>query len=509
MAQRSAEDILNYLDKAEVASVGTSNMGKPRQRMMHFASDERFHIYLSSMKGDPKVIQWSNISETAMLIHQGSTFMEMEECEIIGRAEIVRSNEERERAVHLLQHRSPIVGSFVEQDAVDRLEFIKIVPSVVKYRFVPEILQGEKPTVLDVGQASEAGSDMQDLISRASVWKEALRPLSLTASLVPVLVGAAAAFGLAGLFSWTLFLLTLFAALAVQAGTNMINDYLDAERDAENTGSLRPFTGGSRMIQLGLIQKQDMGFFGVLLTAAAAVVGIGLAAVSGPLLLLLIAYGLTAGFFYTGREGRFSFINASPGLAEFFIATTYGAAMTAGTFYIQTGYFSAEIWLLSIPIAALVTNVLLINQFPDAESDSRTDKRTLVVRIGRRQAKNVVFGLFGLAVVSVLLLPLVTAVPFSFYLVLLAVPFLFQAVRYIRAHYDSSATDLVPGNAHTAIFHLMTGLLAAITLIMPNIGTLISLALFAAAAGFVFWVWRYIERQRKVMADFKKAFSTA
>ncbi|NJP37307.1 1,4-dihydroxy-2-naphthoate octaprenyltransferase [Alkalicoccus luteus] len=508
MAQRSAEDILNYLEKAEVASVGTSNMGKPRQRMMHFASDERFHIYLSSMKGDPKVIQWSNIPETAMLIHQGSSFMEMEECEIIGRAEVVRSNEERQRAVELLQHRSPIVGSFVEQDAVDRLEFIKIVPSVVKYRFVPEILQGEKPTVLDMADDSADGSDKQDLRSRAAVWKEALRPLSLTASLVPVLVGAAAAFGLAEMFSWTLFILTLFAALAVQAGTNMINDYLDAERDADNTGSLRPFTGGSRMIQLGLIQKQDMGFFGIVLTAAAAVAGIGLAVVSGPLLLLLIAYGLLAGFFYTGRQGRFSFINASPGIAEFLIATTYGVAMTAGTFYIQTGFFTAEIWLLSIPVAALVTNVLLINQFPDAESDSRTDKRTLVVRIGRRQAKNVVFGLFTVAVGAVVALPLVTDVPLTFYFVLLAVPFLIQAVRYIGKYYESSATDLIPGNAHTAIFHLMTGLLAAITLIMPSIGTFITLILFAAAGGFVLWVWRYIERQRKVMAGFKKAFST-
>ena len=65
MAQRSKKEVLDYLERAEVAAVGTSNMGTPRQRMMHFGSDDDFNIYVSSMKGDPKVIQWSNIPETA------------------------------------------------------------------------------------------------------------------------------------------------------------------------------------------------------------------------------------------------------------------------------------------------------------------------------------------------------------------------------------------------------------------------------------------------------------
>ncbi|HRQ50651.1 MAG TPA: hypothetical protein PLR74_08965, partial [Agriterribacter sp.] len=75
MAQRSKKEVLDYLERAEVAAVGTSNMGTPRQRMMHFGADEDFNIYVSSMKGDPKVLQWSNIPETALLIHRGPTFL--------------------------------------------------------------------------------------------------------------------------------------------------------------------------------------------------------------------------------------------------------------------------------------------------------------------------------------------------------------------------------------------------------------------------------------------------
>ncbi len=74
MAERSKQEVLDYLSRAEVAAVGTSDMGTPRQRMMHFGADDDFNIYVSSMKGDPKVIQWSNIPETALLIHQGIPF---------------------------------------------------------------------------------------------------------------------------------------------------------------------------------------------------------------------------------------------------------------------------------------------------------------------------------------------------------------------------------------------------------------------------------------------------
>ncbi|CAM3729913.1 prenyltransferase [Alkalicoccus chagannorensis] len=506
MSERSEQEILDYLERAEVASVGTSNMGRPRQRMMHFAVDDTFQVYVSSMKGDPKVIQWANIPETAMLIHQGQTFMEMEECEIIGRAAVVRSAEEREKALGLLKDRSPIVGSFVEQDAVDRLEFIKIVPKTVKYRYVPEILQGEKPTIFEF-DTDEKAEDRSGLLSRARTWKEAVRPLSLTASLVPVLVGGAAAFGLAGIFSWPLFILTLLAAVMVQSGTNMINDYYDAERDAENTGGIRPFTGGSRMIQLGLISKADMGFFGILLTFAAAVIGIYLSAAAGWGILPLIAYGLIAGFFYTNKKGRFSFINSFPGAAEFFIATTYGTAMTLGTYYVQTGTYSWSVFLLSIPVAALVTNVLLINQFPDAASDEEQDKATLVVRLGRKGAKNVLIALFLFSAAMIVLLPFLTELPITILAALLSLPFMFQAVRYSQRYYDSGSTDMIPGNAHTAIHHLLTGLLLAVALIMLEAEIWITVLLFAAAAVFVLWVWRYIERQRKVMTGFKQAFA--
>ncbi|MFA5569375.1 MAG: prenyltransferase [Trueperaceae bacterium] len=505
MANRSKDEVLAYLARAEVGAVGTSNLGAPRLRMMHFAADEAFNIYLTSMKGDPKITQWLNVPQTALLIHQGATFMEMEECEVIGRAEIV-ADAGRERAVELLRHRSPIVAQMERQGALDRLEFIRVRPHSVKYRFVPEILQGQPPTVFEFRENQERSSAWDDLLAKARAYRTAIRPLSLTASLVSVLLGGALALSATGALDLGLFALTLIAALLVQVGTNMINDWKDAERDGENRAALRPFSGGSRVIQLGLVSRAEMGFWGLALSLVAAVIGVYLLVVSGWGLLPLILYGLAAGVFYTAAEGRFSFINLAPGVGEALIATTYGVGITLGTYFVQTGAYSWQALLLSLPVALLVTNVLLINSFGDAESDSKTRKRTLVVRLGTRRAKNVLLVVFALAYALVAVLPLLGLAPFAVYVTFLSLPFAVQAARYAQRYHDASAVDLAPSNGHTALTHLFAGLLMVFALLLEPLGLMLPLLFLAAALGLVAWVWRYIERQRRVMNEFRSAF---
>jgi 1,4-dihydroxy-2-naphthoate octaprenyltransferase len=505
MAQRSKQDVLDYLGRAEVAAIGTSSMGSPRQRMMHFAVDEEFNFYLTSTKGDPKVIQWINIPETAILIHQGPTFMEMEECEIIGRAEVLKDDKDRAKAVELLVNRSPIVGQFHSIGALDRLEFIRVKPFTVKYRFVPEILQGEPPTVFDFPHNRESVSSWDDVKAKARAWKEAVRPLSLTAALVPILLGSALALadGQANLLH---FVLTLLGAVMIQAGTNMINDWKDADRDDENRTGIRPFTGGSRMIQLGLISRGDMGFMGLVISICAALIGIYLVFASGLGLIPLIAYGIMAGWFYTSSKGKFSFINMAPGVAELMIATTYGVFMTMGAYYVQTGSYSLEAFLISLPVALFISNVLLINQFPDYDSDAKTDKKTLVVRLGKRNAKNVLVGSFIAGYVILALIPLLGYASYALYFGFLSIPFAVQAIRYAQLNYDKNAPDLIPSNAHTAINHLFNGLLLVFAYLVTTLNLTLPILYLIASLGLVYWVWNYIERHRKAMNEFRAAF---
>jgi 1,4-dihydroxy-2-naphthoate octaprenyltransferase len=497
------EKIWKYLSQSEVASVGTSDMGAPRQRMMHFAVAEDLTLYLTSMKGDPKVIQWINTPQTSILVHRGASFMEMEECEITGRSEIIPSEKERITASELLALKSPIVRQMKEIGALDRLEFIKIVPYTIKYRFVPDILQGQPPTVIDFPQHRAKYSEWQEIIKRVRVWKEAIRPLSLTATLIPILLGSFMALALYDRFSLMLFIFTLLGGLLIQIGTNMINDWKDAEADALNVHALRPFSGGSRVVQLGLISRAEIGFVGILLSLVAFFIGIGLTLASGIGILPLIIYGFIAGFFYTGGKGKFSFINLAPGVAEIILATTYGVFMTVGAYFVQTQSYSVEVFLVSITVAFFVTNVLIINQFADLTSDKQAGKKTLVVRLGKKNGRYVLLINFIGGYAWLVFITLSGLVPIQLLWGLLSIPFAYKSMATLYRHLEGTPIDLAPSNAHTAMNHLANGclLLFAYSLLIPY--WQLSIAIVLASVLFIIWIWRYIERQRKISELFR------
>jgi 1,4-dihydroxy-2-naphthoate octaprenyltransferase len=500
------EEVKAFLQRADVAAIGTTDLGMPRQRMMHFAVGDNFEIYVSSMKGDPKILQWRNVPQTAVLVHTGKDFMEMEECEIIGRAVLIEDEEERKIATEIVAKKSPIVSQFVSMNATDRLDFIKIVPHTVKYRFIPEVLQGQPPTFIEFPENKEQSNKWADVMSRLRVWRTAIRPLSLTAALVPLLLGSVMAFAGGSGFHWGLFTLVLLGGIMIQAGTNLINDWHDADRDATNLTAVRPFTGGSRVIQLGLITRAEVGFVGLFLSLAALAIGISLVFIKGVELLPLIAYGLLAGLFYTSAKGKFSFINLGVGIAEIIIATTYGVFMTMGAYFVQAGHFSIEAFLVSLVVSILVMNVLVINQFQDRESDEKSGKKTLAVRIGKRNTMIFLTVMFSISMLIPAVLLAFELVPTSILFSYLAVPFIFQAARFGFKFYDQDAVDLIPSNANTAISHLLVGLLLSFAYIIELDVLWLSISSFVVIAGFVFWVWAYIERQRKVMTQFKLSF---
>jgi len=180
--------------------------------------------------------------------------------------------------------------------------------------------------------------------------------------------------------------------------------------------------------------------------------------------------------------------------------------MTMGAYYVQTGHYSLEAFLISLPVALIINNVLIINQFPDLESDANSDKKTLVVRLGKKKAKNILIGSFIIGYAIIGLLPLIGYGPFTLYFSFLSIPFAVQAIRYAHQNYDKNAVDLIPSNAHTAINHLFYGLLLVFAFLLNSLTLVLPILYLVASLILVFWVWNYIERHRKVMNDFRLAF---
>ena len=212
----------------------------------------------------------------------------------------------------------------------------------------------------------------------------ATRPAFLTASLMACLIGLAIAWhdGLA--FDVPLALITLLFALLAHAGVNVLNDYYDALNgtDAQNTGRIFPFTGGSRFIQNGVLTLAQTRNFGFALLLGVALAGLWLMARSAPQLFYVGLAGLFIGWAYSAPPFRLN----SRGLGELCVAAGF-LAITAGTDFVQRKGFAAAPFIAGLSYALLVTNLLYINQFPDRTADTAAGKMHWVARLGVQHAR--------------------------------------------------------------------------------------------------------------------------
>ena len=132
-------------------------------------------------------------------------------------------------------------------------------------------MSSDNVRVADPSPAEFAGDSMGQSLKRRF---NATRPKFFPASVLPVLAGTAWGFHAAGSFDAIVFLLALFATVAVHAACNVLNDVGDESggTDRQNVDRIYPYTGGSRFIQTGIMSAAEMARLGITLLALAAVV---------------------------------------------------------------------------------------------------------------------------------------------------------------------------------------------------------------------------------------------
>jgi 1,4-dihydroxy-2-naphthoate polyprenyltransferase len=475
------------LDAKKVA-VGTHAGEEVRVRMMHpgawLPDDEtaRPIVYLASMKSDPKIREMTTRPEVALLMHESPTGEEHTswEMELTGRAEVVRDPAERERAKQATMRTSSIVQYLNSVGQTDLLAFVRVTPRFMKHRVFGEIVAGRPPSILEFADAThDRPSDWALLRRRLGVWKETVRWPSLTASAASVAVGVAAAFATTGTVHWGWAALTLVAAVALQACTNIKNDLDDqlTGADDRNRTPILGFTGGSRVLQRGLATRAEllvaMLGFGLVSTA----IGVYLALAGRPGVLLFGIAGLAIGFVYTGPPVRL----ANRGLGEPAVGLAFGVGIVCGSAYVQAGTIPPVALAASIPVSILVALILFINGFQDAASDDEVRKRTAVVRLGLQRASRtypVIAGVAGLALVTFVL---AETLPPAALLGLAGFPLFAKAALVARRNFDRPM-ELVPANAYTVVGHLASALALAVGLVWAGLGGGLNAAMLAVAA---------------------------
>jgi 1,4-dihydroxy-2-naphthoate octaprenyltransferase len=210
-------------------------------------------------------------------------------------------------------------------------------------------------------------------VSARSAWWLAIRPATLTASAAPVLVGTGAAWA-DGKFALGPALAALVGAALLQVGANFANDVFDFERGADNADRLGP----QRATQQGWISAAQMKRAMWLAFAGATAVGLYLTWVAGWPVLALGLLSIAAAYLYTGGPKPYGYL----GLGDLAVFVFFGFGAVAGTYYVQALSVSLLALLASIPIGALATAILVVNNLRDIETDARAGKNTLAVRLG-------------------------------------------------------------------------------------------------------------------------------
>ena len=202
-------------------------------------------------------------------------------------------------------------------------------------------------------------------------WMVIMRLPFLTATIVPILLGAAVASSSGYTVSWGWLGLTILGGCFLHIGTNTANDYFDhtSGTDEANYNYMVPFSGGSRSIQMGLISAKGMLIVSLLSFLSSALVGIPLIIRAGNMILWLGIIGAVSGFFYTAPPFRFA---SRRGLGEFLIGMNFGPLMVVGSTLVQTGQILPVALLAGIPIGFLVAAIVYVNEFPDHDGDKAT-----------------------------------------------------------------------------------------------------------------------------------------
>ncbi len=302
-------------------------------------------------------------------------------------------------------------------------------------------------------------------LSKIRAWYQALRPRVFTATYVPM--GLAGIIAIAdGVFEGVPFLLALAGTLFLQSAANLINEYADYRRGADQLKQ----AGQGMIIKRKILEPAIVLAGAILATVAGCLIGLYLLAQSGPLLWLIGIGGVLVAVAYTAGP----FPLAYNGLGEIAVAIFMGPAIVVGAYYVMSPTVSearlVELCLISLPVAFMVSAILHANNIRDMEADRAVNKRTLAVIFGRRFARaEFVFLVVG-AYVSQAIVVAAGLMPPLTLLTLITLP---EARRLIHIFNTSTAVPLMhQAQGRSAKLHGQVGLLMVVgwslSLVLPG-----------------------------------------
>ncbi len=284
-------------------------------------------------------------------------------------------------------------------------------------------------------------------------WLLAIRPKTLSISIVPVLVGSSLALAETAQLDWLTAFAALLGALLIQIGTNLHNDAADYERGADTAERLGP----ERATAQGWFTAKQVKAAAYKAFALAFLIGIYLAWIGGWPIVALGLASLAAGYAYTGGPKPIAY-SAS---GEIFVFLFFGLVAVLGSYYVQTLTLTLNALAAAVAIGLLAAAILLVNNYRDLDTDAKANKLTLAHYLGRQRSRV----LYNTLLLTPFTLPALLQPHNSLgWLVLLALPIALKLLHRFATQPGGPAFNRIL--AQTAQLQLAYGLLLSIGLLL-------------------------------------------
>lgn len=287
------------------------------------------------------------------------------------------------------------------------------------------------------------------------IWWQLMRPHTLTAAFVPVMLGTALALPLTTINA-SLFAAMLLASLLIQAATNMFNEYYDYKRGLDHEESVG--IGGAIVrngVKPHVVLNLGFAFF-----AIALLLGLYITLNTSWWIAAIGLISMAAGYLYTGGPIPIAYTPFGELTAGFFM----GVVIILISFFIQTGFINYTSVYISIPISILIATILLSNNIRDLDGDKENGRKTLAILLGRNKAIVLLAVMFSVSYIWILALIIFMKASPLLLLTFLSIPKAIKAVRGFIGH--TLPIQMLPAMKATAQTNTFFGLLLSIGLII-------------------------------------------
>jgi len=291
-------------------------------------------------------------------------------------------------------------------------------------------------------------------ISKFDAWILASRPRTLLAAAVPVIVGSSIAIH-NNKFCFDAAFVALVCSLLLQIGANLSNDLFDFLHGTDKKDRVGP----QRAVASGLISINEMKIGTAVVFSLSFFLGLYLVYLGGLFIFIIGVISILAGLAYTAGPLPLAY----NGLGDVAAFLFFGLVATLGTYYVQALEITPFVFWASIPVGALITNILVVNNYRDREEDSSNGKRTLAVLLGEKFTR-IQYVVFMILSYSILFVVFFTFKKSLFvFLPFLSLPL---SIKLIKMIYTLKGRDLNKTLELTAKLSALYGLLFAIGILI-------------------------------------------